>query len=54
MQLDKFESELETLVAGSKKKKLDKEVCLTYIFHGLYKVSVIINCPSTLDIFFLK
>lgn len=25
MQLDKFESELETLVAGSKKKKLDKE-----------------------------
>lgn len=26
MQLDKFESELETLVAGSKKKKLDKEL----------------------------
>uniref|UniRef100_A0A0L8I8V7 CCR4-Not complex component Not N-terminal domain-containing protein n=1 Tax=Octopus bimaculoides TaxID=37653 RepID=A0A0L8I8V7_OCTBM len=25
MQLDKFESELETIVAGSKKKKLDKE-----------------------------
>ena len=33
MQIDQFESEIESLHAGTKKKKLDRDLCMIFLLN---------------------